>query len=762
MFGITRVVRAMGLTICLGALAAGAFGQGLLVDVGPQRHWPLPRPIVEPPRQPPEESYKINAIDVHVKLVDQVAQVGVSQTFENTGSRQMEVCFLFPLPYDSAIDKLTLLVDGKEFAGRLLPADEARKLYEEIVRKNKDPALLEWLGTGLFRTSVFPVPPGAKRTVNLAYTQVCRQSEGLTDFLLPLRTAHYTSQPLEKLTITVAVESSEPIKNIYSASHNVDIQRHGDRRAVVKYEANDTIPASDFRLFYDATAKGVGASVVSYRPDKDDAGYFLLLASPDIRATRDDPPAKTVVLVVDRSGSMMGDKIAQAKGAMRFVLNNLREGDTFNIVAYDSAVETFRPELERFSDANRDAALGFVEGLYAGGSTNIAGALDRTFGMLSDSQQPTYLVFLTDGIPTAGETNEAKIVDLATKANQVRARLFTFGVGYDVNSRLLDRLVASNFGQSEYVRPDDDIEAAVSHLYRRIGTPVLTDVQLVVDVEGAKVADGPVVTRTYPSGVFDLFAGDQTVIVGRYRKPGAAKVTLSGAVAGQQQTYDFPANLVDHSPDDTNAFIAKLWAARRVGEIIDQIDLHGRNDELIEELVQLATKHGILTQYTSYLADENSAVVGDLAGNVRRSGEVAEESLAEVDGRFGFAQRAAKSNLKAAPTADAITLGGFGGRGGESMSRMPAAQRRLLRSGTAAGNAVWYDAKNGRGAVASNILQRGARRFSGNRAAGSIRKFWLARKTSQRTSSAIAPPISSSWPAMANMSISTWRSTSRC
>ncbi len=704
------VQRIIVLAMLASGLSGGALGQGLLVDVGPHRPWPLPRPIVGPRPQLPEASYKIDAIEIHAKLVDQVAEVGISQTFQNTGSGPIEVCFVFPLPYDSAIDKLTLLVDGKEFEGKVLPADEARKLYEEIVRKNKDPALLEWLGTGVFRTSVFPVPAGAKRTVHLRYTQMCRQSQGLTDFLLPLRTAKYTSHPLETLKITVTVASSEPIKNIYSASHSVDIERSGERRAVVKYEAKNEIPASDFRLFYDATPRGIGASVVSYRPDPDDAGYFLLLASPDIRATSDQPPAKTVLLVVDRSGSMTGEKIEQAKGAMRFVLNNLREGDTFNIVSYDSVVETFRPELERYSEATRNAALGFVEGLYAGGSTNIAGALDRAFGMLNDSHRPTYVVFLTDGLPTAGEISEAKIVDLASKANRVRARLFSFGVGYDVNSRLLDRLVASNFGQSEYVRPDQDIEAAVSSLYRRIGTPVLTDVQLAVDVEGASVADGPVVTRTYPAGAFDLFAGDQAVIVGRYSKPGAAKVTLSGTVEGKEESFDFPADLVARSPDDTNAFIAKLWAARRVGEIIDQIDLHGRNDELIEELVKLATRHGILTQYTSYLADENTAQVGDLAGNVRRSGEVAEESLGEVEGRFAFSQRAAKSNFKLAPQADAMTLGGFGGRGGEP-STVPTAERARLQSAAAAGNAVWYDAKTDRGAVAGNILQMGRKTF---------------------------------------------------
>jgi Ca-activated chloride channel family protein len=694
-------------SLLMGGTLASA--QGLLVDMSVRHPMPLPRPIHPSGPVTPPSSYKVESIDIHVHLVDQVAKVTMSQTFQNTGSQQMEVCFLFPLPYDGAVDQLTLMVDGKEFEGKVLPADEARKIYEEIVRKNQDPALLEWMGSGLFRTSVFPVPAGAKRTVNLRYTQICRQAQGLTDLLLPLRTARYTSGTLDSLKVTVAIESSEPIKNIYSASHKVDIERNGDRRAEVTFASKDEIPASDFRLFYDATAEGLGANVVSYRPDKDDAGYFLLLASPDIKATSEKPTAKTVVLAVDRSGSMTGEKMEQAKDAMRFVINNLREGDTFNIVAYDSAVDTFRPELERFNDQTREEALGYIAGLYAGGSTNIAGALERSLGMLTDSSRPSYIVFLSDGIPTTGETNEAKIVDAATKANHSRARVFSFGVGYDVNSRLLDRLVSANFGQSEYVRPEENIETAVSNVYRRISNPALTDVKLTFDVEGAQTSDGPIVTRTYPAGAFDLFAGDQAVIVGRYSKPGDAKVVLSGSIEGKEQSFDFPAKLVESSADDTNAFIAKLWAARRVGEIIDEIDLNGKNDELMKELVELATKHGILTQYTSFLADETNARPTDLASNLQRGGEIAEESLAETDGRYAFSQRATKANLRSAPQADALSLGGLGGS--SAPAEMPALEQAQMKRQLAAGNTVWYNSKADCAEVATNILSCGRKTF---------------------------------------------------
>jgi Ca-activated chloride channel family protein len=404
--------------------------------------------------------------------------------------------------------------------------------------------------------------------------------------------------------------------------------------------------------------------------------------------------AKTVVFVVDRSGSMSGEKIEQAKGALKFVLNNLREGDLFNIVAYDSAIETFRPELQKFSDDTRSAAAGFVDGLYAGGSTNIDAALRRALGMLTDSSRPTYVIFLTDGLPTDGEVGEMAIVGHSEEANHVRARLFAFGVGYDVNSRLLDKLARVNFGQSEYVRPNEDIEAAVSKLYRRIGAPVMTDVAVAVDVDGAATDGAAAVNRLYPKGPFDLFAGDQVVLVGRYRSSGMAKVTLRGSVGGDAKSFDFPAELVEKSDDDTNAFVAKLWATRRVGEIIDELDLKGKNEELVNELVALATEHGILTPYTSFLADETSDVrqVTENLGRAMRESD----ALAETSGELAFEQRRLKSGYQLSAQAPAAAAAGAPALGG---------------GGYFGGNVMLRDAGRGDERVAQNIRQIGRKTF---------------------------------------------------
>ncbi|MFO0871324.1 MAG: VIT domain-containing protein [Pirellulales bacterium] len=663
-----------GLGWCFGAiawlalvlvLAPGAgWAQGfLVVDSDPGFRLPrppgvIPHPSPPVPRPQPPQSYQIKQLSIQGSLTDQVARLQITQTFVNTGSVPIEASFVFPLPYDGAVDRLTFLVDGKEFDAKLLDAQEARRIYESYVRRNRDPALLEWVGTGLFKTSVFPLPPGAERTVTLRFTQVCRQSGGVTELLFPWSAAKYTSQPLEKLSCQLSLETRVPLKNVYSPSHPLQVQRPDERRAVISYVATNEVPRSDFRLLFDVGKEAVGASVLSYRPKGSEDGYFLMLVTPEVKADAAEVLRKNVVIVVDRSGSMSGPKFEQAKGALRFVLNQLREGDLFNIVAYDTEVESYRPELQRFQDETRKSALGFVESLSAGGSTNIDGALRVALAQLTDRSRPNYVIFLTDGLPTAGVTNESQIVAHAQEWNQVRARLFAFGVGYDVNSRLLDKLARNGFGQSEYVRPNEDIEAHVSRLYGRIGAPALTDVKLDFMLPGVAVEQGPPINRVYPRQIYDLFAGDQLVVVGRYRIPGAGTVRITGQIGGQPRTFEFPAQLVDQSPEGSPAFIEKLWAVRRVGEIIDQIDLQGSNKELVDELVTLSRQHGILTPYTSFLADDQPTFRDTAAA--RREATDRLRALSVEAGAGGFSQRANKGLMQNAATAPAPGAAAFG------------------------------------------------------------------------------------------------------
>ena len=654
------------LLVCLFSLVATPAAQSQVVIINPDRDR-RPTPI--------RGDYEIKSVDVQADIRDQSAKVQVSQVFANKSSSTLQASLFFPLPDEAAISGLTLLVDGKELPGRILPKDEARRIYEEIVRQSQDPALLEYMGRGLFRTSVFPVPPGAERKVEIRYTQLLKQRDGLVDFSLPLGHSKHSTKPIKTLNLTLRVTATEAIKNIYSPSHEVKITRPDSTHAVCKATLTNVHAADDFRLLYGTERGPVGMNLISYRPDKKQDGYFLLLAAPEIKAADAKPVAKTIVFVVDRSGSMSGEKFEQARRALRFVLDRLQPGDTFNIVAYDSDVEAFRPELQRADAETLQQARGFVDGLFAGGSTNIDGALQTSLAMLTDSSRPNYVLFLTDGLPTAGERNDVKIAARVKEANKVRARLFNFGVGFDVNSRLLDRLSRDQRGQSIYVRPNEDIESQVATLYNRIGAPVMTDLAIDFEFDKAPVAgSAPAIARTYPRQLTDLFRGEQLIWVGRYRQAGAVKIKLSGNVGGEQRAFEFPAQLDDHSTGETNGFVEKLWATRRIGEIIDELDLNGHNEELVDELVKLSIQHGIMTPYTSFLADETTDLLA-IQENVRRTGSGIERLRSELSGKRAFSGRRRKSSFKQANRAFGGGLGGGvpasrssepgrGGRGG--------------------------------------------------------------------------------------------------
>jgi Ca-activated chloride channel family protein len=714
---MTRRFSALCTALVVMAFASSVWAQGFLISNNHAHRMPRPWPMPTPDLS--VMNCQVKELAIQARLKDQVAQVQVSQTFLNTGSTQLEAQFVYPLPYDGAIDRLTLMVDGKEYPAQLLSKEEARGRYEAIVRSSKDPALLEWMGQGMFQTSVFPVPPGQTRTVTLHYNQLLRKDRGTTDFLFPLGAAKYTTKPLEKLDLQVSIDSTVSIRNVYSPSHTVAVERPDEDHAVVKYTATNTVPGSDFRLFFDVNPDKLGTSLLSYRPNANEDGYFLLLTTPQVPKQNVQLP-KTVLFVVDKSGSMQGEKIDQAKAALKFVLNNLHEGDTFNIVAYDTAVETFRPELERINEETRKQATGYVNGLYAGGGTNIHDALKTALEQIKDTTRPTFVLFMTDGLPTVGERNEAKIAQAAREANKSSARILNFGVGYDVNSRLLDRLAREHSGASEYVRPNEDIEVHVSKVYSKISSPVLANVNVKFEFDQVATEAGPPVNRIYPSGKFDLFAGEQVVLLGRYKHSGVAKVVIEGNVGRESQHFDFPVDFAQTSANSTFGFVEKLWAMRRIGEIIDELDLNGKNEELVKELVLLSTKHGILTPYTSFLADETSrpTLARDSDEFLRNSGISRSRlgDLEEAEGQSGVAQRSGKqlfkgrSNLDAAaPAAPAAGGSGFGGRGTGARSATPSSGPMLAAPAPAAapGAQKYIDSKTDREVLTSNVQQIG-------------------------------------------------------
>lgn len=649
-----RTLAALALAVIwLASSTPFAAGQGFLVEPDSPRQ--LPRYVVVPirpvpPLPPPRVEatpYRIDAISVDAAIRDDVAQVSVSQTFKNVGKSTIEAAFVFPLPYDGAVDSMTLLVDGKEFAAKLLDAKEARTKYEEIVRKNLDPALLEWVGTGLFQTSVFPIPAGETRTVSISYSQLLRTRDGLTEFLFPLSCAKYSTNPVGKVSFNVAISGDVELKNVYSPTFDLTINRNGKNAATATCVLENKVPANDFRLFFDRNADELSAKIQSYRPNDAEDGYFLLLAAPKIVEEERAPLPKTILFALDVSGSMSGEKIAQARESLKFVLSRLRDGDRFNVVLFGTDVRSFKDGLLTADAETRAEALAFVDSVRASGSTNIEGGLKTAFGRIAkdDSANPKYLLFLSDGEPTVGECNEMKLAEIARKENVSNARFFSFGVGYDVNSRLLDRFVRDGRGQGEYVKPDENIEERVAALYNRVESPIFSDVEFEFSLKNDAAAQY-FTNFVYPNGKTDVFAGEQLVVVGRYSKPGEIVVKARGKVGEKDVEFSFDGALTEKSDDATFSFVERIWAARRVGEIVDKLDLDGPNEELLNELLELSKKHGILTPYTSFLADDSVAL--NAADNAARASRNVDVLASQTSNASGFGQRSLKQSFKRA------------------------------------------------------------------------------------------------------------------
>lgn len=659
--------------------------------------------LTDAPRPGFPSSWEVTEISAHADVKGQSASVRLSQEFKNTGSRPLEARLLFPVPPQAAVRELTLLVDGKELTGELQKAGDARATYEAIVRRNRDPALLEYAGYGLYRTSVFPIPAGKTRTVQLRYTQLLGVREGLVDLTLPIGSAGSNGKGAKKVEVSAAIETKSPLKVVYSPSHPMDVERPTDKTARAELTLKNVTRRENVRLLFGTSEGLVGLNALAFRdpdgktPDgkeaTDDDGFFLLLAAPDVPEPDAAPPARSVVLVIDTSGSMAGEKMEQARNAASFIVGRMRKSDTFNVIAYSSSVTSFRPELEKGDADGRKAGQAFVENLRSGGGTDINSALTKALEMIPPrskdgaGDRPTYVLFLTDGKPTSGVTDEQEIASNVAEANdakdddgKVKARLFSFGVGYDVNARLLDRLSEGGRGVSAYVAPEEDVEASVSELYAKIAAPVLTNLKLAFARNGSD-ADSKL-NRILPGALPDLFAGQQLSIVGRYVTGGKdlkGEFTLTGKSTGsdgEQMSFSLPVTLPADS-DDTADFLPAFWATRRIGELLSKIDLEGENEELVEELVALSTRYGILTPYTAFLAEED-VDVRDLATNSgvarRRLGQ-----LEVTDGRSGFEQRSFNQSLRRSGQAsdnlglDAIS--GFGDRAGGPPTSAPAAPR---------------------------------------------------------------------------------------
>jgi Ca-activated chloride channel family protein len=590
----------------------------------PDRHLsarPLSAHILVPQARPwtashPGGTVQISEINLGVEIVEQVAITTMDISLTNATGARLETEMIVPVPDKAVLRGFTFQGAGSEPKAEILVRDEARRIYDSIVAQTRDPALLEFIGYNLIRSSVFPVEPNRGQKVRLIYEHVLTSDGDRVDYTLP-RTESIDYRVPWKISVRIA--SKRPISTIYSPSHKLETARLSENRVTARVSHDATAEPGPFRLSYLLQRDGISASLLAYPDPKVGGGYFLLLAGVPPRSA--DTPVRMkreVILVLDRSGSMAGEKLEQVRAAAWQVLEGLEDGEAFNIIVYHESVESFAPAPVIKSGETMKAARAYIGGLRVRGGTNIHDALVEALRMRPTRDCIPIVLFLTDGLPTVGQTSEKAIREVAAKANPHERRIFTFGVGVDVNTPLLDRIAIDTRAASTYVLPKEDVEVKVGQVFKRLAGPVLASPKL----QPVDEAGQPEFGRTrdlMPAKLPDLFEGDQLVLLGHYAGDKPLTFVLNGNYLGQTRSFQFRFDL--EKATTKNAFVPRLWASRRIATLTDAIrDLGAdgtagatpaaasdpRLRELVDAIVQLSKEFGILTEYTAFLAREGT------------------------------------------------------------------------------------------------------------------------------------------------------------
>ncbi len=605
----------------------------LLLAIAPSvaaQGWIVPRPC-RPPRCPPPcrmdrpcpvpmpgaASVSRLSSDVRVELVDRVLRFEVEEVFINRGGVVGEADYLFPLPKGAAFEDLKLSINGELVAGETMNAADARRIYEDIVRQQKDPALVEWMGYGLLRTRIFPIAPGERKKVVVRFQSVAeREGDALrvdyfrgarlpeTPMPVPMRRGRDDADDRRgnlregASAFTLVYPAGGGLGAAYSPTHSLESEIRGGRRHVtVRGDARDVTLLVPVRRVREPSI-----ALLAHAPGREDGFALITLTPPIMRSAR---IPRDLTFVMDVSGSMAGEKIRQARAAGRQFLVSLREDDRFRMIDFSSDVRSFRDDFVQATPANLAAARDYVDALDASGSTNISGALEEALAApVSEGRLPIVL-FMTDGEPTVGERSPDAIARLVT-SQRGRRRIFTFGLGADLNITLLERLALDGEGAAHFVRPNEDVERAVAVVSARLTNPVVTDLRVRVD--------GVRVSKLHPSGAADLFAGQDLVLLARYDGSGSATLRFEGRTADGPVSWTERVEFPERSR--ANPFVGRLWATQRIGWLSAEKRRDGGSSEVDEEIRALGERFGIPTEFSSYLVLEPGMVAQD--GSVRR------------------------------------------------------------------------------------------------------------------------------------------------
>jgi len=543
----------------------------------------------------------IKSLDVDIDINDQVAKTHVDQVFYNELDQSVESVFIFPLPKNAMVTEMAYWVNGERYEARIRERQEAVDEYND--RKNQwiDPALMEKIDNNMYRLKIVPISANSEVRTEITYIEMCTYDFGVTNYEYFLNTTGLSSQPLETVHLALDAHSQNTYKYFKSPTHSnsaaTQITKHSNSHYSLEYGDENFMPDKDLEIEWETKRDEVQYSLLTYTPTPEDSmgesSFYALWVTPPDTIEDDEIIPKDIVFAADVSSSMEGDRIVALKESLKNFLSLLNPDDRFNIITFGTHVVPFKSDLVEANSNNISEAQTFVSQIYALGMTNISSALDSSLKQSYRESSSKNLIFLTDGMPTLGETNIDSINNSVVQNNNNDVRLFSFGIGDNISERLLTKLALDNHGYAHMISADDSIETVINNHFERISKPVITDLEF--DYNSFQPWD------RYPKNLTDLFWGSQTMEMGLYEQGGEYNIALSGMMRDDSVKYYKPM----YFPDTTGGyrFVPRLWARAKINHLLDLIAIHGETDELVNQVIELSLRYQILTEYTALYAD---------------------------------------------------------------------------------------------------------------------------------------------------------------
>jgi Ca-activated chloride channel family protein len=550
---------------------------------------------------------KVRSQRVSARLDDGLARTTVRQVFVSPHRGAMEAIYIFPVPEGAALVDVAMEVGGQRLEGLVVERQKARRIYDEIVRGNRDPALVEQIGHGTFRLSVFPVLPDVETVVELSWIQQAPLTDGKYRYVYPLALAGDAAETEQDLTFLLDITSSAPLTEVSSAVDGMDVVVRSKHAATASFERSRARLDEDLVVEASVQAPEASLAVRSFR-DTDGSTYLAAVVTPPAAATK-DWLARDITLVLDTSGSMRGEKIEQARKAAQFLIDRARDRDRVNVIRFSTAVDAFADGPVEMTMENRDKLRAFVAATEAKGSTALGDALKTALAEEVTEGRVRTVVLLTDGRPTVGITGSAEIVDLAKKGAGEKARVFAFGVGGDLDRALLHGISAATRGTAETFRPGGEIATRLSRFLVRTSTPVLADLR--IDAPGAKLVE------VYPRPVPDVYLGEQIVLATRIREGLPETIRVRANVGGKELTLE--GDVPPRTAPGGDLSVRHLYGRQKIDFLEHALRLrHGLKDdaayfaaldegaydtadEIVQDIVATSIDCGIQSAYASFL-----------------------------------------------------------------------------------------------------------------------------------------------------------------